>query len=175
MAALVSARTAHAEGPFARGLSQRLACAPPPRWEGPNPTPPPKPCLPSLGYLWGARVSPRPGDPAPETLPRPRVPGCHARHYESQKVPSIRGAGRGRAALPPTLPRREASGKGQRAPRGDRASEAAGHLSPREVARRSVGTAQGRAAPWRLSGRVEAGGGRQRGLATPRQVPCSQR
>lgn len=100
--------------------------------------------------------------PGPVISPRGTSP-CHAGHCKNQKVASVRGPGKGRAALLPTRPRREASGKGQRATRGDRASEAAGHLSPCEVARRSAGTAQGRAAPWRLSGRVEARGGRQRG------------
>lgn len=147
--------TAHAEGPFARGLSQRLACAPPPGCEGPNPTLTPKPRLLQPWVSLRGTGQPQAGDPAPGVLPRSKVPECHAQHYESQKIPSIRGGGRGRAALPPPLPRREASGRGQRAPRRDQASEETGHLSPSKEARRSAGTAQGRAAPWRLNGRVE--------------------
>lgn len=50
-----------------------------------------------------------------------------------------------------------APGEG-RGNRGDQVSEAAGHLSLSLEARRSAGTSQGRAAPWRLHSRVEARG-----------------
>lgn len=65
---------------------------------------------------------------------------------------------RGQDAPPLLLPRQEASGRGQREPRKDQVSEATGHLSPSLEARRSAETTQGRAAPWRLNGRVKARG-----------------
>lgn len=168
MAGLVSARTAHIEGPFARGLSQRLACAAPLGCEGPKILHRLRSRVScSLGYLWGTLVSPWSGDPAPEALPRAMLGTVKIRKLLLFRAP-------GGAELPYSQP---ASQGGLRerieGPARGPCVEGAGHLSPGEVARRSAGTAQGRAAPWRLSGRVEAGG--RGGLAAPGQVPCSQR
>lgn len=121
----------------------------------------------SLGYLWGTLASLGPFDPAPRALPCPGSQGAMLHTMKARKLPLL-GAGAGARCRIPTPVTWGGLGRGHRTPRGDQVWETAGHLSPSLEERRSAGTAQGRAAPWRLSSRVEATGTGGCGVQLPR-------
>lgn len=133
----------------------------PPGYTGPSPTPSLKPRLPLLRYLSGVTGQPQGWKSSPCGTLRSKVPGCHARSQDvtmkARRFLLSGARGKGEAPRPHPCRARRSPGEGS-GDRGDQVSEAAGHLSPSLEARRPAGTAQGRAAPWRLNSGAEARG-----------------